>query len=41
MKQFEFPDFELLALDVSDIVATSNPFEDPTANNELIGWNWN
>ena len=39
MKTFEFPEIELLELDVSDILATSNPFEEE--NNELVGWNWN
>ena len=39
MKKFEFPEIELLELDISDIVATSNPFEEEY--NELVGWNWN
>jgi len=37
MKSFELPDFEILELEISDIVTTSNPFVEDF--NELVGWN--
>ena len=37
MKAFELPDFEILELEIQDIVTTSNPF---TADyNDFVGWN--
>lgn len=37
MKSFELPDFEVLELEIQDIVTSSNPFADDL--NELVGWN--
>ena len=38
MKPFELPDFEILELEIQDIVSSSNPFDD-TKFNDLVGWN--
>lgn len=39
MKSFELPDFEVLELDIQDIVTVSNPFDNLNEFNELVGWN--
>ena len=39
MKPFELPDFEVLELDIQDIVTSSNPFSDTYQYDDLIGWN--
>ena len=37
MKPFELPDFEILELEIQDIVTSSNPFAEEF--NDLVGWN--
>lgn len=37
MKPFELPDFEILELEISDIITASNPFTEEF--NDLVGWN--
>ena len=40
MKPFELPDFEVLELEIMDIVTSSNPFDtDSYQYDDLIGWN--